>query len=267
MLKNFTRRFLYLTLFIVFGVISGRDARAQTDPIIVQPTAIYRFQISFWDGGHLLTHVFQEGSANGHTFDPFNHPTFDGLGIYRPPDGYTADPSTGLVPLHRWRVVQSGWRVYYYYSIYFAPHGSDYHYEGVAGWVFPPNRLSIFHPAFVGGTLPLHPLQIWYSTDLGFWYGYGIFPGNFVEQPPNRPGKSNYLPQGLIASLPPTCIDPQFQQQPPPGGLGCPYGMRFNPPAAPPPPTTVTCSASQAIKSKCAQLGGSWNNETCSCEY
>ena len=125
-------------MFTVFGVISARDARAQTGPIIVEPTALYRFQISYWDGGHLLTHVFNEGAANGHTFDPFNYPTFDGLGIYRPPDGYTPDPSSGLVPLYRWRVVESGWRVYYYYSTYYAPHGSNYYYEGVAGWVFPP---------------------------------------------------------------------------------------------------------------------------------
>ena len=263
MVKNFTRLFLYLTLLTVLGVISAHDARAQTDPIIVQPTAIYRFQISYWDGGHLLTHVFNEGAANGHTFDPFNQPNFDGLGIYRPPDGYTADPSTGLVRLHRWRVVQSGWRVYYYYSTYFAEHGSDYHYEGVAGWVFPPGTLSTFQP-FIG-ELPLHQLSIWYSTDLGFWYGYGVFPFNY-EQPPNRPGKNDYLPQGIIASLPPTCIDPQFG--PTPGGGVCFYGMRFNPPPAPPPPPPPgTCSASQATKSKCAQLGGSWSDETCTCEY
>jgi hypothetical protein len=267
MIKKLTRLVLCLTLFTIFGVINAPRASAQTDPITVQPTAIYRFQISFWDGGHLLTHVFNEGAANGHTFDPFNHPTFNGLGIYRPPDGYTADPSTGLVRLHRWRVVQSGWRVYYYYSIYFAPHGSDYHYEGVAGWVFPPNQFSLFHPAFIN-PLPLHPLSIWYSTDLGFWYGYGIFPGNFVEQPPNRSGKEIYFPQGLIASLPSTCIDPQFQTPPPPGGVGCPYGMRFNPPPPPPPPPPpASCNVSTALKAKCGQLGGSWDDDTCSCQY
>ena len=257
MLKNFTRLFLYLTLFTVFGVISARDARAQTDPIMVQPTAIYRFQISYWDGGHLLTHVFNEGAANGHTFDPFNHPTFNGLGIYRPPDGYTADPSTGLVRLHRWRVVQSGWRVYYYYSTYFAEHGSDYHYEGVAGWVFPPGQLATSNPFF--GSVPLYWLSIWYSTDLGFWYGNA----NPAEDPPNRPGKADYFPQGLIASLPQTCVDPHFQTS-----IGCAYGKQFNPP--PPPPSGGSggsCNAGAGIRSKCAQLGGYWDYESCSCQY
>lgn len=267
MLKNFTRLFLYVTLFTGFGVLSARDARAQTNPITVQPTAIYRFQISYWDGGHLLTHVFNEGAANGHTFDPFNMPAFDGLGIYRPPDGYTADPSSGLVRLHRWRVVQSGWRVYYYYSTYFAEHGSDYHYEGVAGWVFPPGTFQMFHPAF-SQPLPLHPLSIWYSTDLGFWYGYNTYPGSPVEEPPNRPGKANYFPQGLIAGLPPTCIDPQFPQNPPVGGVGCAYGKQFNPPPPPPPPPPPgSCNVGQGIKNKCAQLGGYWDDESCSCQY
>lgn len=262
MIKKLTRLFFYLTLFSVFGVTFAPDATAQTGPIIVQPTAIYRFQISFSDGGHLLTHVFQEGSANGHTFDPFNQPRFNGLGIYRPPDGYTADSSTGLVRLHRWRVVQSGWRVYYYYSTYFSQLGSDYHYEGVAGWVFPTNRLSLFHPAFIS-PLPLYPLSAWYSTDLGYWWGYGVFPFDY-EQPPNRPGKENYLPHGHVAQLPPACVDPQFPESIPAGGT-CPYGMLFNPP--PPPPSQPTCNASVAIKAKCAQLGGGWNDETCSCEY
>ena len=139
MLKNFTRLFFYLTLFTVFGVIYFTPRRSTNRSIGVVPTALYRFQISYWDGGHLLTHFYNEGAANGHPDDTFIHPVLNcPMGIYRPPDGYTPDPSTGLVRLHRWRVVQSGWRVYYYYSTYFSQHGSDYHYEGVAGWVFPP---------------------------------------------------------------------------------------------------------------------------------
>jgi hypothetical protein len=267
MLKNFTRLFLYLTLFIGFGVISAPDVRAETGSIIVRPTAIYRFRISYEDGGHLLTHVFNEGAANGHPFEPFNQPTFNGMGIYRPPDGYTADPSTGLVRLHRWRVVQSGWRVYYYYSIYYAEHGSDYHYEGVAGWVFPPGTIAISHPAF-SQPLPVYPLAIWYSTDLGFWYGYNTYPGDNVEPPPNIPGKNNYFPQGLIAKLPRACVDPQFPETQ--VGTVCAYGMQFNPPPSAPPATSPppsSCSAGAGARSKCAQLGGWFDDETCSCQY
>lgn len=255
MTKNFTRLFLYLTFLTIIGTASTLDVSAQTSPIIVQPTAIYRFQISYSDGGHLLTTNFQEGSANGYTFDPFNLPSFDGMGIYVPPAGYTPDSSTGLVPLHRWRVVQNGWRVYFYYSTYFAEHGSDYHYEGIIGYVFTPDRIIISNPAFPQ-PLPLYPLSIWYSTDLGFWNGYNTFPGSPVEQPPNRSGKAAYLPQGLIASLPLTCVDPQFPQS-----HICAYGMPFNPP---PPP--ATCNVAQSVKNKCNQLGGYWDDETCSCQ-
>ena len=259
MLKNFTRLFFFLILFTVFGVIYSPHVRAQ-GPIGVLPTALYRFQISYWDGGHLLTHVFNEGAANGHTYDPFTHPFFSPLGIYRPPDGYTADPSSGLVPLHRWRVVQSGWRVYYYYSIYFSQHGSDYHYEGVAGWVFPPGTTSV-----PGVGAPLHPLHIWYSTDLGFWYEFRPQPW---ESPPNRPGKANYLPLGQIASLPPACINPQFPSDVPTDGSCSFYGRLFNPPPPPPPPPPPgSCTAGAGIRSKCAQLGGYWDDESCSCQY
>jgi hypothetical protein len=264
MLKNFTRLFLYLTLFTILGVSYSPHVSAQTGPIFVEPTAFYRFEISSENGGYLLTHVFNEGAANGHLFVPFNQLTSHGLGIYRPPDGYTADPSTGLVRLHRWRVVQSGWRVYYYYSTYYSELGSDYHYEGVAGWVFPQGTIGTSHPAFVG-ILPVYPLSIWYSTDLGYWYGFNIFPATNAEQPPNRPGKNNYFLHGTVASLPPTCIDPQF-----PLSILCAYGKQFNPPPAPPPsppPPSGTCNASQAIKSKCAQLGGAWDDESCSCQY
>ena len=259
MIKDFTRLFFSLTLLTVFGVLLAPHARAQTGPVLVQPTSFYRFQISSSDGGYLLTHFFLEGSANGHQLVPFTQPTADGLGIYRPPDGYTPDPSSGLVRLHRWRVVQSGWRVYYYYSIYFAPHGGDYHYEGVAGWVFPPGTQSALFPT-LPFSLQLHPLSIWYSQDLGFWYGYGAFPG-FPELPPNIPGKRNYVWQGVIAALPPACIEP-FQPEP---DLGCLYVVQFNPPAPPPPPPPPgTCNGVLPIENKCTNLAGYWD-DPCTC--
>jgi hypothetical protein len=264
MLKNFTRFFFYATLFAVFGVIYPPRVGAQTGPIFVQPTAFYRFEISANDGGYLLTHVFNEGAANGHPFVPFNNPTFDGLGIYRPPDGYTADPSTGLVRLYRWRVVQNGWRVYYYYSTTYSEHGSDYFYEGVAGWVFPQGTVATINPAFVE-PLPVYPLSIWYSTDLGFWYGFSIFPDTNAEQPPFRSGKAGYYLQGTVASLPQTCIDPQFNPQPP---VGCAYAKLFNPPPPPPPPPPPSsCDATLAMRRSCARLGGFWDDESCSCQY
>jgi hypothetical protein len=258
MKKNFTRLFLYLILFTIFGISSAPSASGQSGQIPVQPTPLYRFQVSYWDGGHLLTANYQEGLANGYTFDPFNSPTDNDLAIYVPPPGYTADPSSGLVPLHRWTVIQDGWRVHYYYSTYYSSTlGSDYYYNGVAGWVFTPGMTSLFRPAFLQ-PLPLHQLSVWYSTDLGFWNGDGIYPYP-VEPPPNRSGKSPYYDQGVIAALPP-CANP------PPGGLGCaPYVVAFNPP--PPPPSPSSCNVSQSMKNACAHHGGTWDDESCRCEY
>ncbi len=263
MLKSFRRLFLYLTLFTVFGVIYAPHVGAQ-QPVGVFPTALYRFQISYWDGGHLLTHFYNEGAANGHQDDTWIHPFLDApMGIYRPPDGYTPDPSSGLVRLHRWRVVQNGWRVYYYYSTYYSEHGSDYHYEGVAGWVFSPGTGS--NPA---NGAPLAPLNIWYSTDLGFWYEFRIFGDQTGELPPNRPGKNNYVPQGRIANLPPACINPQFPGQVAPAENCFGYVVQFNPPPPPPPPPPPgSCNATQAMISRCVQRGGDWDDETCSCMY
>lgn len=268
-MKKFARLFVYLTLFTVFGVASAPRASAQTEPVFVRPTALYRFQVSYSDGGHLLTTNYQEGAANNYSFDPFYYPTFDGLGIYVPPSGYTPDPAAQLRPLYRWLVVQNGWRVYYYYSTYYASHGSGYYYQGIVGYVYQPGRTSFFHPAFTQ-PLPLHQLSVYYSQDLGFWNGYGSYGySSYVEPPPNRSGKRPYYNQGIIAALPPACDDPQFPQPPPPGSIGCgPYVVRFDPPPPPPPPPPPgSCTASPAMKSKCVQFGGWWDEESCSCQY
>lgn len=266
MKKNFTRLFLYLILSTIFGVAVSPLASGQT--VSVRPSALYRFEVSYWDGGHLLTGIYQEGPANGYSFDPFNDPKFDGLGIYVPPPGYTPDPSSGLIPLHRWTVIQGGWRTHYYYSTYYTQQPPDRYYNGIAGYVFPPGQTLWFRPPI---TLGLHPLSVWYSTDLGFWNGYGGYGySTQVELPPDRSGKSPYGYQGIICALPPAMADPL--SPPPPGGANGVYDVTFFPPASPPgggggggaPPG---CDASQATRNACAHNGGWWNDETCSCEY
>jgi hypothetical protein len=255
------RLFLYLTVVAIFGFAAPPQVGAQSSPVIVKPTRVYRFNVSYWDGGHLLTGIYSEGPANGYTFDPISIsiPTGGYLGMYVPPPGYTPDPSSGLVPLHRWTVIQNGWRTYYYYSVYYSNPGSDYHYNGIAGWVFPPGMTQDSRG------LPLHQLSVFYSQDLGFWNGYGGIGLGYVEQPPNRPGKRSYVYQGVIASLPPAALDPQF---PPPGTPPSAWDVRFYPPLPPPPPPPpASCNVPQATKNRCAQLGGWWDDESCVCQY
>jgi hypothetical protein len=271
MKKNLARLFLYLILFTIFGVAASLPASAQSNPVFVTPTSLYRFEVSYWDGGHLLTGIYQEGPANGYTFDSISYPSFDAVGIYVPPAGYTPAPSSGLVPLHRWTVIQNGWRTHYYYSTYYTQQPSDRYYNGIAGYVFPPGTTEHHFTGVDGnGTIDfvasLHQLSVWYSQDLGFWNGYGAYGYGFVELPPNRSGKGAYAYQGIIAALPVAQADPQFPRQPPLETHG--WDVLFNPPPPPPPPPpSGSCNASLALKNKCSQLGGFWDDESCSCQY
>ena len=72
--------------------------------------------------------------------------------------GFAPRAGQGLLPLYRWQVIESP-RIYYYYSIYLGNHGSNYHFQGQAGYVLPNSG------AF-GGT----PLHYWYSQSYGYYY-------------------------------------------------------------------------------------------------
>jgi hypothetical protein len=261
------RLVFYLTLVAIFGVAAPPQVGGQSSPVIVQPTRVYRFEVSYWDGGHLLTGIYSEGPANNYTFEPIaiSIPSGGYVGMYVPPAGYTPDPSSGLVPLHRWTVIQNGWRTYYYYSVYYSNPGSDYHYNGIAGWVFPPQTTQSRFGQ------PLHQLSVFYSQDLGFWNGYGGIGFGYVEQPPNRPGKRSYVYQGVIASLPPAIRDPQFPPVPDIGFIPSAWDVTFYPPLAspppPPPPPSGSCNVPLATQNRCAQLGGWWDNASCTCQY
>jgi hypothetical protein len=101
MKKNFTRLFVSIILFTIFGVAHSDRVSAQSGGVYVTPSTLYRFIVSYFDGGHLLTGYPQEGDANGYTSDPIpNLNQGAGVGIYVPPAGYTPAPSAGLVALH-----------------------------------------------------------------------------------------------------------------------------------------------------------------------
>jgi hypothetical protein len=270
MKKNCTRLFLYLILFTILGVATSPPVRGQTGPVAVRPTALYRFEVSYWDGGHLLTGIYQEGVANGYSFDPFNYPSFDGLGIYVPPPGYTPDPSVGLVPLHRWTVIQDGWRTHYYYSTYYTEQPPDRYYNGIAGWVFPPGQLTTGPGFGIGQPLALHQLSVYYSTDLGFWNGYGGTGVGYNEPPPDRDGKSPYGFQGIICALPPSMADPQF---PPGSTVSGVYDVTFYPPGGGGSSGGGggggggSCNPSSGTVNACQHNGGWWDYDTCTCQY
>jgi hypothetical protein len=73
------------------------------------------------------------------------------------PDGNVGLVSTSALPgqvaLHRWTT-----RKGFYYSVYYAEHGGDYVYGGVAGYVYPPGDSRGF------------PLYQFYSQEYGHYY-------------------------------------------------------------------------------------------------
>jgi hypothetical protein len=252
MKRTLVRLCLLAALPIIIGLAIAPKTAAQN--VLVNPTPLYRFEVSYWDGGHLLTGVYLEGPANGYTYDPIPYPRIDGLGIYVPPPGYTplpgSFPGTQLVPLHRWTVIEDGWRTHYYYSTYYTDQPANRYYNGIAGWVFPPNTSQ----AVVPGALPinLYPLSVFYSSDLGFWNGAASIPE--VDFPPNREGRDPYHFQGLICYLPPMdaagALTAVFA---PPGGGGGNNNGDCNPPSS--------------SLNACQHNGGWWNYDTCQCEY
>jgi len=244
-------RSLPILLLLLTPLITTKPAVAQSSPIQVQPHQLYRFRISATDLGYILTSDNQEGVNLGFTYDGI-------VGsIYPvPAPGYTPDPAAGLYPLHRWTVVESGWRVYTYHSIYYSSHGSNYTYNGIRGYVFPPAATS--HTFASGDTAALNHLSIYYSQNYGFWNGL-VLNGGFFTYPPGGYGFSY---QGLIAASP----NPTVGTRPgactgcPTPGFGPNYAVQFNPPP-PPPDECEDLFAEQA----CYDNGGTWNSLTCQC--
>jgi hypothetical protein len=256
---------LVVQLFCCVGLLAAlialmpEKANAQLPQrVLVTPTETYRFTISFSDGGYMLTGSWQEGQAWGYTPDllPVRGSRNGNLGIYLPPfPGYTPDAGEGLVPLHRWRVIQNGWRNYFYYSIYYGVLGGDYHYEGIQGYVFPPGQAT-----FRGA--PLSQVSSWYSQSKGYWNGGGTIPEDvccFPEQPPD----SSFVYQGKVCAMP---FGPASTRFPDPN-LQKPtfWDVGFN--APPPPPPPGACNVPMFIKTKCVQQGGWWDEELCECVY
>jgi hypothetical protein len=152
--KTSSMRLLCLALLLVVSGVVSQSAFAQT--ISVQATPFHRFITQNATLGHFLTSNFSEGTGNpyNYAYQPFPYQA----DIVPVVPGYTPQPGQGLLPLYRWQVIQSP-RIYYYYSIYYSNLGSNYHFQGVAGYVLP-------NSGQFGGT----PLKFWYSQSYGYYY-------------------------------------------------------------------------------------------------
>ena len=148
--KTSSMRILCLALFLVVAAGS-----AFADTISVAATPFHRFITQNATLGHFLTSNFSEGTGNpyNYAYQPFPYQA----DIVPLVPGYNPQPGQGLLPLYRWQVNQSP-RIYYYYSPYYANHGSNYRFDGVVGYVLAANDYR--------GT----PLLYWYSQSYGYYY-------------------------------------------------------------------------------------------------
>lgn len=237
---------------------TARPLQAQTTSV-VSPVPFYRFRVSNSNLGYLYTASFQEGMNAGYTPDGVLHNSNGIIGYIVVPPTANSTPVSGqgLQPLHRWRVVENG-RTYFYLNPGYGTNGGNYTYEGIAGYTFNLNDNT--HPGFT--------FTAYYSQRYGYWFALDgeRRPDASVEYSPWLPPPSN-------------C---QFQITDPATGLYycttyanhgsiCKLmvnsGGAFSFTTPPPPPPPGPCNVGQGIKNKCAQLGGFWNDETCSCEY
>jgi hypothetical protein len=152
--KTSSIRLLGLALLLVVSGGIAQSAFAQAT-IPVQAVPFHRFITQNATLGHFLTGNFSEGTGSpyNYAYQPFPYQA----DIVPVVPGYNPQPNQGLIPLYRWQVIQSP-RIYYYYSIYYANHGSNYHFQGVAGYVMASNDSR--------GT----PMQYWYSQNYGYYY-------------------------------------------------------------------------------------------------
>lgn len=184
------RNLCFLAVLSIGGFIVPHKATAQSQ--MVAPVPFYRFVVNFTNLGNLLTANYQEGVNLNYAYTPF--PVTAGI-VLPPGAGWTPAPGQGLIPLYRWKVSQNG-RIYYYYSWVYSSLGSGYTYQGVAGYVLPPDGSR-------GGIR----LNAYYSQVRGYYFtvgteqppvGTGCYPGGpqidctgFGSQ-----GTTCYLPQG-----------------------------------------------------------------------
>ena len=141
------------TFFCVALLLLFTHAALAQDTITVQAVPLHRFITQNETLGHYLTPDFNGGVALNYRYQPFVGQA--DIVPLRP--GYAPRADQGLTPVHAWKVDQRP-RIYYYYSIYYAPHGSGYTYLGVIGYA-----MAKFDPR---GT----PFQYWYSQSYGYYY-------------------------------------------------------------------------------------------------
>jgi hypothetical protein len=176
--KTSLMRVFCLALLLAASAVTSQSAFAQ-ETISVAAVPFHRFITQNESLGNFLTSNFSEGSCcpYNYRYQPFPYQA----DIVPLVPGYAPRADQGLTPVHAWQVDERP-RIYYYYSIFYYPHGSNYRYLGIVGYAMARDDPR--------GT----PFHYWYSQYYGFYYTLsGEYPpwGTFQYQ-----GTSWRLPVG-----------------------------------------------------------------------
>jgi hypothetical protein len=257
------RALLLIVLLSAVGL-----AQAQ---IFVPPVELYRFRVSNTNLGYMLTPYYSEGVNNGYAYEgPVGF-------IYIPSVSGAVPVNSGLLPVHKWRVVQNG-RVYFRYSMAYTSQGSGYTYQGILGYMYAPSLNSVTLQTPLGtDTYSIYKVRSCYSQSYGYYHGklwppgiIGVPPYYTFEMPPTSSfdcsaihgivGGGIYTTRGtrpgsqvLVSESSPGSFAPEEDPNITPGEW-------FTEP--PPPPV---CDPDQ--ENYCWMYGGTWDSSSCSCMY
>lgn len=250
------RQPLYLHVFLVLtlvGTIAPGMARGQ-NPQFIPPHELYKFHMGSTNG-YFYTPWYSQGAAYYSYHGPIGSGPSTGTtaAIYpNPQQGYTPDPAAGLLPLYQFTVIE-GFRSYIHLSLYSYGQGSNYYFNGIAGYVYPPSTtVDSFG-------MPTVKVSAWYSQSRGYWYGINEPADGIYEHPPSGWG---YQFHGVPFRLP---APPTTATGPGRCGSSFPYiscdgsrAVRFDPPQQ--------CS-DPAGEQNCGSSGGQWNPGNCTCSF
>jgi len=253
MVSNFLRWISFAIVTAALFASSPGAAQPYPDPndpsaLLVPPAYLFRFRIHPYNLGYMLTPIYSEGISHGYSFERSI------TSIYPIIPGFEPDPSSMLVPLHQWTVIEHG-RAYAAYSTYYTTTGSNYHYDGIRGYIIHQNGAG-------------YPIGIYYSQSKGYFYGAGT--GSYPDPPIQGVGYvfHGILGRGSLALLgspgqfPSHCPTNDFCYRAPEHFLVGDV-VRYNP--LPPPPPPPTCDPQE--ESDCWYFGGSWDPNDCACHF
>jgi hypothetical protein len=231
-------------LSFLFGILASASVAHADRVLTINPEPFYRFRVPSSRLGYLLTRDVNEGYSLGYILEGPLTPYWG-----YPPAGLMPTPiGNYTIPVYRYRINQRSTPYYQYGNTFIGYSGSDWVYQGIAGYALPASGVY-------GGT----PFHVWYSQDYGYW-----FTTNASEAPPNGTYRYHGVPFNLFTQagtqtiVAPDCNATQKQSCLNQGGDWDDVACTCQAPADP---------CAPYYQNQCFGQGGNWNYGGCYCEF